>query len=387
MGRKLALTLVILFLFIFIPRQAAAEVLSVTATVPVSDLWVEAVASNSQVLSSSAPVLGLVGGVVFGNEILGFLTSLIAFIVILIALLWALFRLRFALLSAYIFLLLNIIFAPFWIFAGLIPGSPVSFGLWFRDMLSNLSAFPVTIARFLLGRVVMDSFSGTRGFVPPLVGGFADAKNLAALIGLGFILLTPNVVAMTKAALKAPKFDTTSIKQAIGVGTGAPMGITRGVGSFGLTLASNSQVLSSTVPVSDLWAETLASNSQVLSAWGRQELSYFVRVRGLDYEILNNHKVQLRVFLDNQLVASLTQESKGFTKFSFIPKEEGEYRLIFTDITWDRHIKLKEERLIYPPRIKIFKAFETLFLLSNAYTNTNIPMIATSVFVAGNPIK
>ena len=49
MGRKLVLTLVIALLFILTSRPVAAEVLSVTATVPVSDIWAEAIANNSQI--------------------------------------------------------------------------------------------------------------------------------------------------------------------------------------------------------------------------------------------------------------------------------------------------------------------------------------------------
>ncbi len=148
------------------------------------------------------------------------------------------------------------------------------------------------------------------------------------------------------------------------------------------------QVLSvtATVPVSDVWAEAIVKNSKVLSVWDGQELSYFVRVIGLDYEILDNHKVQLQVFLDDQLVTALTQESKDFTKFSFIPKEEGRYHLIFTDITWDRHIELKELEFDQP-RIKIFNALDTFFLLSSMYIDESVPNIIRTAFVTGKPTK
>ncbi|MBI2195554.1 MAG: hypothetical protein HYU48_00735 [Candidatus Levybacteria bacterium] len=182
---------------------------------------------------------GAIAGAAIGSSIANFIVSLIAFLVISIALLFALFRLWFALISAYIFLLLDVVTAPFWIFAGLIPGSSISFGLWLRDIISNLAAFPTAIIMFLLARVFIDAFGTTQAagqFVPPLIGNPSATNAIGALIGLGFILLTPRVVEMTKAALKAPKFDTTPIKQAIGVGTGAPGAIVGQGSHLGSTL-------------------------------------------------------------------------------------------------------------------------------------------------------
>lgn len=173
----------------------------------------------------------LIGGIL--GKIFGGILGIIGFLIILIAIIFALFRLWFALISAYIFVLLDIVMAPFWIFAGLIPGSPVGAGLWLRDILSNLSPFPVVITMFVMAKVFMDLFQSASGkgtFSPPLVGGL-NSDVFANLIGLGFILLTPNVVNMTKAALKAPKFDTTPIKQAIGAGAGTVAGTGRNVWS------------------------------------------------------------------------------------------------------------------------------------------------------------
>lgn len=164
------------------------------------------------------------------------LPYLIIYIIIFTALLFALFRLWFTLISAYIFILLDVVFAPFWIVAGLIPGSPVGFGLWMRDIVSNLAAFPVTIVMFLLGTVFIDAFATTFNthlvpFIPPMIGNFNDTQAFGAILGLGFILLTPNAVAMSKAALKAPKFDTTPIKQALGASAGTFSGTGRNIWS------------------------------------------------------------------------------------------------------------------------------------------------------------
>ena len=173
---------------------------------------------------------GVVGGIAGGflgggvDKVLGILGGLIAFIVIAAAILIALFRLWFQLLKTYIFILINIVFSPFWIAGGLIPGSTLNFGAWVRDIIANLSAFPTTLLMFLLGKVFIEEFGrgGYGTFVPPFIGNPGNPKNFAAIIGLGIILLTPNVVQIVRAALKTPEGKLSAgIGQSIGAGAGA----------------------------------------------------------------------------------------------------------------------------------------------------------------------
>src|SRR3989344_3939232 len=155
----------------------------------------------------------------------------IAYLVILIALLVALFRLWFALIMAYVHILIDVVLAPFWIIGGIIPGSPISLSGWLRDIIANLAAFPAVIGMFMLGKVFMDAFtcdvkiqtckdSLAHNFVPPLIGNPGDPSLIGSLIGLGIILMTPNVVNMLKTALKAPKIDTGGVGRAVGAGVG-----------------------------------------------------------------------------------------------------------------------------------------------------------------------
>lgn len=185
-------------------------------------------------------VIGAGAGVTAKETLVNFIPYAIAFLIVFIAILFALFRLWFTLIMAYISILLDVALAPLWIIAGLIPGSSISFTGWLRDLGANLLAFPTTIAMFLLGKVMMQAFGTTQTggqFVPPLIGNPAATNAIGSLIGLGFILLTPNVVNMVKAALKAPKTDVGSIGKAIGVATGAPSGIFNRVGQIGLSLS------------------------------------------------------------------------------------------------------------------------------------------------------
>src|SRR3989344_5017051 len=170
-------------------------------------------------------VAGGILGTLAGSTLFGVVGWVVAFLIISIALLWALFRVWFALLSAYIMILVDVVFAPFWVVAGLFPGSKLSFNSWVRDMLANLSVFPATIVMFLLGKTFIDAFAkgGAVGqFVPPLIGNPGDIKAFGALIGLGIILTTPSVLKMMKAAFQAPQIDLSSIGAAVGVGAGAP---------------------------------------------------------------------------------------------------------------------------------------------------------------------
>lgn len=186
--------------------------------------------------------LGAVGGavsipVVFTATkaaIVNGLPYLIVFLIVFIALLTALVRLWFALLMAYVQILLAVVLAPFWIIGGIVPGSPISLSGWLKDISANLLAFPVTIAMFMLGKVFMDAFGCdakiqackdalTHNFVPPLIGNPGDPSLIGSLIGLGILLMTPNVVNMLKQMLKAPKTDMMgAIGASLGAGAGIP---------------------------------------------------------------------------------------------------------------------------------------------------------------------
>lgn len=150
---------------------------------------------------------GLLGAVA-GPQIIGVFLSAIAFLVIVVAIISALFRVWFQLLLAYINILVDIIFAPFWIVAGLIPGSKINFSSWIRNMAANLAAFPAVLIMFALAHVFLNAFGQTpdaSAFVPPLIGNPATANQIGALIALGFVMATPNVVKLMKSVFGAPQ--------------------------------------------------------------------------------------------------------------------------------------------------------------------------------------
>ncbi len=175
--------------------------------------------------------IGGVGGAILGNKLIGLIAGLIAYIVIIIAIFQALLRIWFQLIKCYISVLVTVVFSPFYIASGLIPGRS-GLGAFFRGMLSNLAVFPATITLFLLGQTFINGFSGhTPGgvtpFIPPLVGDLTDPSRFGSIIGLGIILMAPEAAVMVKDALKSPDFKYSS---GIGRSLSAGPGI---IGQFG----------------------------------------------------------------------------------------------------------------------------------------------------------
>lgn len=163
--------------------------------------------------ASGIPLVGLVTGALAGifgainaEAVVTTVVSYVGFLVIAIAILASLFRLWFQLILAYVSILIDIVFAPIWIVAGLIPGSKINFSSWLRNLTANLAAFPAVVVMFLLARTFLSEFNGTSSaFAPPLVGNPGTADQIGSLIALGIIIATPNVVKLMKQIFGAPQ--------------------------------------------------------------------------------------------------------------------------------------------------------------------------------------
>lgn len=71
--------------------------------------------------------------------------SFIIFAIVAVLFLIALLRVLWILLKAYTMVVLNLVFGPFQILVGVLPGSG-AIGSWFRNLLANLAVFPVVLA-------------------------------------------------------------------------------------------------------------------------------------------------------------------------------------------------------------------------------------------------
>ena len=154
------------------------------------------------------------------------LPNLIAFFIILGIVITALFRLWFTLIKSYLYILLHVVLAPFWIAFGLIPGvtsESVGFKPWIRGLIANLAVFPVTYAMILFAKLFLENIkpgTPTAGFVPPLIG-TQDQGAFGSLFAIGVLLAIPEILNMVKKALKAPEGKLgQGISGAIGIGTG-----------------------------------------------------------------------------------------------------------------------------------------------------------------------
>lgn len=189
-------------------------------------------AGCSDIIACLGNVIGTAISAILGavvGFILGVVVGLIAFFVVTIALIWALFKLWFELLKAYVSILIGIIFAPFWIVAGLLPNpggekQALGFGNWLRDMLGNLMAFPVAIGMFFLAAIFAAQFNNnsTVFFLPPLIG--PQGNDFGAIIAFGILMMTPNVVKMTKAAFKSTGLGIGPAGGALGIAAAGALG-------------------------------------------------------------------------------------------------------------------------------------------------------------------
>ncbi len=167
--------------------------------------------------------IGGIIGLAMGSKLLGYLAGLIAYIVISIAIITTLFRVWIMLIKAYIYIILDAVFGPFWIALGLI-NSGAGFGSWIRKLLANLAAFPTVLILFMLGRIVQHGFEqdSVGNFVPPLIGDPGNVSAMGSIIGLGIILIAPEAVNITKSIFKAPEMKyTAAIGRALGAASGA----------------------------------------------------------------------------------------------------------------------------------------------------------------------
>jgi len=142
---------------------------------------------------------------------LGMIAGALAFLLMFIIITIALLRLWFSLIKAYVSILLDVVLAPFWIIGGIIPGSPISFSGWLKDMLANLLVFPAIIAMLMFAVVFKNLFrdsSGGTSFVPPFIGTNNNLELIGSLVSIGILLMTPNVAGMIKKMLKTATMET-----------------------------------------------------------------------------------------------------------------------------------------------------------------------------------
>ncbi len=151
----------------------------------------------------------------------------ILLLLVLIAFFFAILRIFFMLLTAYINIIIAIIFAPIWLLGQAVPGqNQFQFMPWIKNMLANIIVFPATAVLLLLANAVATVFKpgfGNAGvWTPPLLPAFGD-EMMEIIIGLGFALLIPQLVMTIKKMFAAKPIMP--VGSAFGRAIGQPIGI------------------------------------------------------------------------------------------------------------------------------------------------------------------
>ena len=106
------------------------------------------------------------------------------------------------LLDAYINIIISLLTAPFQLMMEAIPGTN-AFSSWFKNLLSKILVFPITVLLLLITAVLTSQEVSTSIWAPPLLSTGEGTYGMAGLIGLGMLMVIPTIVQGLQKALKA----------------------------------------------------------------------------------------------------------------------------------------------------------------------------------------
>lgn len=143
---------------------------------------------------------GVIPGLIVGAGIAsGVIPSILALLILAVVLLYIVFKLFLMLLSSYISVILGVIFSPFQIMLGALPGQP-GFGGWVKNMLANILVFPAVAGMLLIGAILTSSNPTDLWSPPMLAFGGTTANAVTGILGLGILLMTPKAAEAIKGA-------------------------------------------------------------------------------------------------------------------------------------------------------------------------------------------
>jgi hypothetical protein len=174
----------------------------ITAFSPMTRIFdgIGAFAFNSGNVISSILHIGIIGFLFTIGAML--VPQLVLAALFFFTLLFLFFRLFFLLLRTYLQILIMIIFSPVILLASAIPGKN-AFGFWFKNLFVEVLTFPIVILVLVLGSVIVNQIAANGDvWKPPFLYGI-DANAFTTLIGMGMILIIPDIIKMVKEALGA----------------------------------------------------------------------------------------------------------------------------------------------------------------------------------------
>ncbi len=149
-----------------------------------------------------------------------------------LALLFIFIRLFLMFLTAYVNIVLSLIFGPIQILVGAVPGMD-GFGGWIKNLIGNLAVFPIAGIMFMLAIVFADiANQPSQAFWAPPYYTLANQSTsaIAALFMIGILMIIPSIANGLKKALKA--------QQAIPAGPSAILAPIGGIAQGGMGVLS-----------------------------------------------------------------------------------------------------------------------------------------------------
>ena len=180
---------------------------------------------------------GLLGHEFFARGALEWLSTLSATVIVGLAILIGTFKIFFELLKSYISIILQIVLAPVILMVGAIPGQN-SFMSWIRNLVSNLVMWPLVMICLLINRMLTQGTYGSGGFIPPFLIGASQAETMPILVGIGILLVIPEIM---KEAKKKLGVESGIMGNLVGAATGRikeafPLGGRVGLGTSGAAI-------------------------------------------------------------------------------------------------------------------------------------------------------
>jgi hypothetical protein len=137
------------------------------------------------------------------SAFVGFIGGLTLALIVSVAILIGVFKIFFELLKSYISIIIAVVTAPLVLMLGAVPGKD-NFAQWIKTVAGNLMAFPTV----LFALILYEMFTGSGnlengGFIPPYLIGRGAGGAIVALVGIGIILIIPELIKEVKKAMGA----------------------------------------------------------------------------------------------------------------------------------------------------------------------------------------
>lgn len=162
---------------------------------------------------SGVPILDLLTEMPVVSDLVHWIIQQIFALIFAIAIFIAMFRTFFSLIMSYAGFVINVVMAPFILLPGALPGSN-PFAGWIKNLIASLAPFVVVIFMIFMAFALTgentvgdigykDVANNQTGLRLPLILSGADTSAFIGILAMGFILMMPEAVNITRKAVGA----------------------------------------------------------------------------------------------------------------------------------------------------------------------------------------